>query len=116
MPPILPTAVLPHDVALSAPEPSKKSMPNITWEGKHTDQLVEWSMTHTADWHILFHDCVTSTSASKPPPGDKPSGKSKKEVSAAIARHIFITDPDHSFLYASDPLRYVTSVINQLGA
>ena len=88
--PILPAAGILHNIALLAPEPSKKLMPNITWEEKHADQLVEWITTHTTDQHILFHDHATSTSASKPPPGDKPSGKSKKEVSVAIARHTYI--------------------------
>ena len=107
---------IPDQASSSAPEPIKRSTLNIVWEGRHTDQLVEWITTHIADWHILFHDHSTSTSASRPPPGDKLSGKSKKEVSAVIARHIFASDPDHLSLYAADPSKYVTSVINRLGA
>ena len=103
---------IPDQASSSAPKPIKRSMLNIVWEGRHTDQLVEWIMTHIADWHILFHDRSTSTSASRPPLGDKPSGKSKKELSAVIARHIFTSDPDHLSLYAADPSKYVTSVIN----
>ena len=107
---------IPDQASSSAPEPIKRSTLNIVWEGRRTDQLVEWITTHIADRHILFHDRSTSTSASRPPPGDKPSGKSKKEVSAVIARHIFASDPDHLSLYAADPSKYVTSVINRLGA
>ena len=77
--------------------------------------LVAWITSCAADHHVLFHDQSSSTST-KLSPGDKPSGKNKKDVSAAIAKHIFEDDPDHSSGYAAEPTRYVTSVINQLGA
>jgi hypothetical protein len=71
-------------------------------------------MSRVADRHVLFHDRSSSTSI-KLAPGDKPSGKNKKDVSAVIAKHIFEEDPDHSSSYAAEPTRYVTSVINRLG-
>ena len=107
---------IPDQASSSAPEHIKRSTLNIVWEGRCTDQLVEWITTHITDQHVLFHDCLTLTLASRPPLGDKLSGKSKKEVSAVIARHIFASDPDHLSLYVADPSKYVTSVINRLGA
>jgi hypothetical protein len=99
----------------SAAEPTKKSGANIVWEGTCTDQLVTWITLHAADRHILFHDRSTSTPTPVFLPGDRPSGKNKKDVLAAIAKHIFGGNPDHSASYASDPTRYVTSVTNHLG-
>ncbi|KAL4072386.1 hypothetical protein V8B97DRAFT_2006761 [Scleroderma yunnanense] len=47
-------------------------------------------------------------------PDDRPSGKNKKEVTAAIAKHIFEHNPIYGTLYASDPSKFTTSVTNQL--
>ena len=102
--------------APSAPAPTKKtSTANITWDERRTDMLVTWITSRAADRHVLFHDRSSSTSTTLTP-GDKPSGKNKKDVSAAIAKHIFEDDPDHSSVYAAEPTKYVTSVINRLGA
>ena len=101
---------------ISAVEPTKKSGTNIIWEGTRTDQLVSWIMSHAADRHILFHDCLTSTPTPVFLPSDKPSSKNKKDVLVAIAKHIFGGDPEHATLHAPDPTRYVTSVTNCLGA
>ncbi|KAF8443715.1 hypothetical protein L210DRAFT_793454, partial [Boletus edulis BED1] len=87
---------------------------NITWDGRRMDSLVVWITSRAADRHILFHDRSSST-LTKLIPSDKPSGKNKKEVSTAIAKHIFKDDPDHSSAYEADPARYVTSIINRLG-
>ncbi|KAF8128389.1 hypothetical protein EV363DRAFT_1400563 [Boletus edulis] len=48
--------------------------------------------------------------------GDKPSGKNKKEVVAAIAKHIFGQNPEHSSTYTIDLEKYTTSVTNRLSA
>ena len=79
------------------------------------DMLVAQITSHAADRHVLFHDWSSATST-KLSPGDKLSGKNKKDVSAAIAKHIFEDDPNHSSAYTAEPTRYVTSVINWLGA
>ena len=101
--------------APSAPAPTKKtSTANITWDERRTDMLVTWITSHAADRHVLFHDRSSSTSTTLTP-GDKPSSKNKKDVSTAIAKHIFEDDPDHSSVYAAEPTKYVTSVINRLG-
>ena len=78
------------------------------------DMLVAWITSHSADHHILFYDCLSSASVSRfsQASEDRPSGKNKKDVSAAIAKHIFETDPDHANTYVEEPGRYVTSVIN----
>ncbi|KAF8430924.1 hypothetical protein L210DRAFT_863670, partial [Boletus edulis BED1] len=85
----------------------------ISWEGIRTDMLVAWIMSHPADCHILFHD-RSSSSSSMLTHGDKPSGKNKKEVAAAIAKHIFGQDPEHSSTYTVDLAKYTTSVTNRL--
>ena len=77
--------------------------------------LVTWITLRAADRHILFHDCSSSTSTMLTP-SNKPSSKNKKDVSAAIVKHICEDDPDHSSVYAAEPTKYVTSVINRLGA
>ena len=77
--------------------------------------LVKWIVSHTTDQHILSHDCSSSASTMKLSPNDKASGKNKKDVSAAITKHIFENNPDHSSTYQEELRRYVTSVINWLG-
>ena len=110
-----PAPTLSTSTSQAAPGPSKKTLAvNITWEGRHTDMLVAWITSHSADCHILFHDHSSSASASRfsQASKDRPSGKNKKDVSAAIAKHIFETDPDHANTYVEEPGRYVMSVIN----
>ncbi|KAG6379036.1 hypothetical protein JVT61DRAFT_11464 [Boletus reticuloceps] len=115
-----PTALSSTSADVSAPDPSvppptkKPPTANITWDGRCTDLLVAWITSQAADWRIVFHD-RSSLMLTKLAPGDKPSGKNKKEVSRAITKHIFKDEPEHSSAYAADPARYVTSVINQLG-
>ncbi|KAG9308859.1 hypothetical protein JVU11DRAFT_11489 [Chiua virens] len=97
-------------------EPSfpKNNQPNISWTDDHTNKLVDWILTRPANRHILFLDC-TSSSKTTLNTTKRPSGKNKKEVAGAIAKHIFETDEEHLATYASDPSRYVLSVTNQLG-
>ena len=113
---IPPSLHLEEPQAASLPtKPTKKSAANIIWEGHCTDQLVDWITSHISDHHILFHDHSASALTAQPPPGDKPSGKNKKDIASAIAKQIFGDDPDHATSYTSDPARYVTSVTNHLG-
>ena len=98
-----------------ASRPTQKG-PSISWDSDptRTDKLVAWIVNHAADRHILFHD----RSSNNPPPAlspdDRPSGKHKKGVAAAIAEHIFKEDHDYGELYKSDPGKFVSSVINRL--
>ncbi|KAG6379808.1 hypothetical protein JVT61DRAFT_10353 [Boletus reticuloceps] len=94
-------------------EPPKKMAINIVWEASRTNLLIVWIMGHEADRHILFHD--RSSSATMSLPGDKPSGKTKKDVAGVITKHIFTNDSDHAEWYmASDPAKYTLSVLNCL--
>ena len=92
----------------SAPQP-----PNIVWDETHIQELVSWLITCPADRHILYHDHNQTGSTPPFPPSEWPSGKQKKDVHAAIAKHIF-EGKDHE--YTNNPDRYVTSVSNQLTA
>ena len=80
-----------HMPAPPAPEPvsasstKKASSANVAWEGKRTDLLVDWILTHVADRHTLFHDRSSTATPPVLSPEDKRSGKNKKEISAVIA-------------------------------
>ena len=52
-------------------------------------ELVSWLVTHPADRHILYHDHIQSGSAPPLPSNQRPSGRQKKDIHAAIAKHIF---------------------------
>ena len=99
---------------VSASSSKKASSTNVAWEGKCTDLLVNWILTHVANCHTLFHDHSSTATLPVLSPEDKQSGKNKKEISAVIARHIFEHNPDYSALYASELVKYVTSVTNWL--
>ena len=87
---------------------------NIVWDETHVQELVSWLMTRPADRHILYHDHNPTGSTPPFPPSERPSGKQKKDVHAAIAKHIF-EGKDHE--YTNGPDRHnVTSVSNQLTA
>jgi len=82
---------------------------NIIWDEVCVQELVTWLVTRPADRHVLYHD----QSSTLPPPGKRPSGKQKKGIHAAIARHIFEGKESD---YSSDPDRFATSVSNHLTA
>ena len=87
---------------------------NVNWDNSPilTTNLIQWLLSHPADRHILFHDCASSTHV--PVPGDRPSGRNKKEVQAVIAKHLFEKDPTYSSAYTLDPGRFSTSLNNRL--
>ncbi|KAI5987247.1 hypothetical protein EDD15DRAFT_2199773 [Pisolithus albus] len=91
-------------------------VPPVQWDATRTEQLVTWLLTHAADRHILFHDKNTGESSRAPPaaPGDKPSGRNKKEVRLAIASHIFANDPIYGGQWAINSDRFQVSVMNRL--
>jgi hypothetical protein len=99
-------------------EPTKDSQStsagNVNWDNNLTltTKLIQWLLSHTADQHILFHDHATSTHI--PIPGDKASGKNKKEVQAVIARYLFENDPSYGSAYALDPGKFSTLLNNRL--
>ncbi|KAG6369071.1 hypothetical protein JVT61DRAFT_1515, partial [Boletus reticuloceps] len=74
------------------------------------ERLLSLCLDHVspADHHILFHN-RSSSSSSTLTHGDKPSGKNKKEVAAAITKHIFEQDPEHSSMYTINLAKYTTS-------
>ncbi|KAL4069010.1 hypothetical protein J3A83DRAFT_4373282 [Scleroderma citrinum] len=83
----------------AAPPPSQgvtsKSLHKISWDADPTcsEKLVAWLVSHPADCHILFHDHTgNSSTTSALFTNDKPSGRNKKDVQAAIAKHIFKHD------------------------
>ncbi|KAF8424780.1 hypothetical protein L210DRAFT_799294, partial [Boletus edulis BED1] len=87
--------------------------PNIVWDEGRVQELVTWLITHPADRHVLYHDRNQAGSAPPLPPNERPSGRQKKDVHAAIAKNIFNSkDPE----YSNDPERYTTSVSNRLTA
>ena len=108
----MPTPPAPKPVSASSSK--KASSTNVAWEGKHTDLLVDWILTHVADCHTLFHDRSSTATLPMLSPEDKRSGKNKKEISAVIVRHIFEHNPNYSASYVSEPVKYVTSVTNWL--
>ena len=86
----------------SAPIATKKTLSaNITWDGRYIDLLVEWITSCAADHHVLLHD-HSSSMMTKLPPGDKPSGKNKKDVFSAIAKHIFKDNPEYFNMYIAE--------------
>ncbi|KAF8133421.1 hypothetical protein EV363DRAFT_1295568 [Boletus edulis] len=61
---------------------------------------------------------ISSFMIAPPPPLphhylDKPSGKTKKDVAAVIARHIFAKDSDHAECHAFDPVKLKTKYCEQ---
>jgi hypothetical protein len=87
--------------------------PNIIWDETCVQELVSWLVTHPTDRHMLYHD--HNQAGSSPPlfPNEWPSGRQKKDIYAAIARHIFdCKDPE----YSTNQDRYATSVSNRLTA
>jgi hypothetical protein len=88
--------------------------PNIIWDETCVQELVSWLVTRPTDRHVLYHDRNQAGSTPPPlPPNEWPSGRQKKDIHAAIARHIFYgKDPE----YSTDPDRYATSVSNRLTA
>ena len=98
-----------------ASRPTQKG-PSISWDSDptRTNKLIAWIVNHAANQHILFYD----RSSNNPPPAlspdDRPLGKHKKGVAAAIAKHIFKEDHNYGELYKSDPGKFVSSVINHL--
>ncbi|KAL4062069.1 hypothetical protein V8B97DRAFT_1921118 [Scleroderma yunnanense] len=73
------------------------------------EKLVFWIINHPTDHNILFHNHLSSIPVPTHSPDDRPSGKNKKEVTAAIAKHIFKHNPIYGTLYASDPGKFATS-------
>ena len=98
---------------LTAAKSSALRPPNIIWDETHVQELVSWLVTHPADRHILYHDRNQSKSAPSLPPDQQPSGRQKKNIHAAITKHIFDGKDSE---YSNDPNRYATSVCNQLTA
>lgn len=106
-----------QDATGPLPTASSKSStprpPNIVWDEGRVQELVTWLITHPADRHVLYHDRNQAGSAPPLPPNERPSGRQKKDVHAAIAKNIFNSkDPE----YSNDPERYTTSVSNRLTA
>ena len=95
-----------------------KSPPNISWDADPTrsEKLVAWLVSHPTDRHILFHDHAGNSSATPAiSPNNKPSGRNKKDVQAAIAKHIFEHDDVYAELYGSHPEKFSASLGNRLG-
>ncbi|KAL4062818.1 hypothetical protein V8B97DRAFT_1877335, partial [Scleroderma yunnanense] len=75
---------------------------NISWDADltHLEKLVSWLVSHPTDCHILFHDHTgNSSTTSALSASNKPSGRNKKDVQAAIAKHIFEQDDIYAELY-----------------
>ena len=102
-----PPATLP---TATAPATTTSRPPNIIWDENQVRKLVTWIVDHPADRRILYGD--RNQSGSAPPLSNEcPSGKQKKDIHAAIAKHIFEgEDPE----YSNNPSRYAKSVSNQL--
>ena len=96
-----------------ASKSSTPKLPNITWGEARVQELVSWLVTRPADRNILYHDRNQSGPAPPLTPDQRPSGKQKKDIHAAIAKHIFDGKDSE---YSNDPDRYTTSVCNRLTA
>ena len=84
--------------------------PNIIWDENRVRKLVTWIVDRPADRHILYNDRNQSGSA-PPLSNEHSSGKQKKDIHAAIAKHIFEgEDPE----YSNNPSCYAKSVSNRL--
>ncbi|KAL4062362.1 hypothetical protein J3A83DRAFT_4194785 [Scleroderma citrinum] len=101
----------------SGQEVTSKSPHNISWDADltHLEKLVSWLVSHPTDCHILFHDHTgNSSTTSTLSASNKPSGRNKKDMQAAIAKHIFEQDDIYAELYVSHPDKFLTSLGNQL--
>jgi hypothetical protein len=89
----------------------------VYWEHvpARTDNLLDYLLKHPADCNILFHDKHTGTSAPALPSDARPSGRSKKDVQAVIAKYIFEHDSVYSEAYKADPDKFQVCVGNRLG-
>lgn len=99
--------------AASSAKSSTPRPPNIVWDGTCVQELVSWLVTHPTDRYILYHNRNQAGSAPLLPPNQWPSGRQKKDIHAAIAKHIF-DSKEPEYLDGSD--RYMTSVSNRLTA
>jgi hypothetical protein len=97
----------------AASKSSTPKLPNIIWGETRVQELVSWLVTRPADRNILYHDRNQSGPAPSLSPDQRPSGKQKKDIHAAIAKHIF---DGRDSEYSNDPDRYTTSVCNRLTA
>ncbi|KIJ13920.1 hypothetical protein PAXINDRAFT_13241 [Paxillus involutus ATCC 200175] len=87
---------------MASPNDSQSSSTgNVNWDSSSilTTNLIQYLLSHPANRHLLFHDHAAA--AHVPIPGDKASGKNKREVQAVIAKHLFQTDPVYGTAYAS---------------
>ena len=86
----------------------------VLWarESEHyrTDKLVDFLTTHPTDCRILFYaDGKKNLSAD-----DRPSGRDKTEIHAAIAKFIFTMDIHYADAYAEDPGKFGVAVGNRI--
>ncbi|KAF9232943.1 hypothetical protein BU15DRAFT_80663 [Melanogaster broomeanus] len=80
-----------------------------------TDTLVEYLLTHPADCHVLFNDKNTGNTTSKPQEiVEKPSGRTKKDIQAVIAKIIFEHDSAYAEAYQATPDKFQVCVGNRL--
>ncbi|KAF9236800.1 hypothetical protein BU15DRAFT_76633 [Melanogaster broomeanus] len=80
-----------------------------------TDCLLDYLLKHPADCHVLFHDKHTGTSTSVLPSDARPSGRSKKDVQAVIAKYVFEHDSVYGEAYKANPDKFQVCVGNRLG-
>ncbi|KAF9232618.1 hypothetical protein BU15DRAFT_81024 [Melanogaster broomeanus] len=107
------------------PSPNPPSLSNnaqskvlqVYWEHvpARTDRLLDYLLKHPADYHVLFHDKHTGTSTSALPSDARPSGRSKKDVQAVIAKYVFKHDAVYGEAYKADPDKFQVCVGNRLG-
>ncbi|KIK91274.1 hypothetical protein PAXRUDRAFT_76891, partial [Paxillus rubicundulus Ve08.2h10] len=83
----------------------------IYWDVAHTDTLVEYLLTHPADCCILFSDKNIGNLTSQPKETTtKPSGHTKRDIHAIIAKAIFEGDLTYGGGYNKIPDKLQVSV------
>ncbi|KAF8551932.1 hypothetical protein OG21DRAFT_1486619 [Imleria badia] len=101
-----------QDLAAAAPAMTSRA-PNIIWDEKRVTKLVAWIVERPADRHILYSGSAPATTG---PSGTKqdehPSGKQKKDIHAAIAKHIFDGEDSE---YSNNPGRLKAEYWKHLG-
>ncbi|KAF8833047.1 hypothetical protein BDN67DRAFT_986288 [Paxillus ammoniavirescens] len=91
----------------NSPSSSQPGTFQIHWDVTHTNTLVEYLLIHPADCHILFSDKNTGNLTPQPQTTTtKPSGHTKKDIQAVVAKVIFEGDMSYGEGYHKIPDKF----------
>lgn len=99
--------------AVATEDSSESAQPkNIHWDNSCTDLLVNWLLTHPANFHVLFSNKNTANLPCLPT--EWPLVHTKKKAKSIIAQAIFANDTEYQRMYATSPAKFQVSVGNQI--